>query len=104
MSEKASSPWARFWGGTAGLSVIIVCSLLMVLLGLFTSKALRIIFSLAFILFFPVYTLISALFPAKGRLEGIERFAVTFAAPLTSLLRTGLERVLVIVLLDVTEH
>ena len=90
MSVKPSSPWSRFWGESGGLSVIIVCSLLMVPLALFTSGALRIIFSLAFILFFPGYTLISALFPAKGRLDGIERLALSFGLSLAVVPLIGL--------------
>ncbi len=49
----------------ADLFIIIVCSLLLVPLTLFTSGALRIVFSLAFVLFFPGYTLIAAL-PGRG--------------------------------------
>ncbi len=90
MSLKPSSPWARFWGESGGLSVIIVCSLLMVPLALFTSGALRILFSLAFILFFPGYTLITALFPAKGRLEGVERLALSFGLSLAVVPLIGL--------------
>ena len=40
--------------------------------------ALRIILGLPFVLFFPGYTLIAALFPGRGDLEGIERVALSF--------------------------
>lgn len=39
---------------------------------------LRIILGLPFVLFFPGYTLIAALFPARGDLDGIERTALSF--------------------------
>lgn len=90
MSIKPSSPWARFWGESGGLSGIIVLSLLIVPPALFTSGALRIILSLAPILFFPGYTLIAALFPGKGRLEGIERLALSFGLSLAVVPLIGL--------------
>jgi uncharacterized membrane protein len=39
---------------------------------------LRIAISLIFILFFPGYTLVAALFPKKGALDGMERIALSF--------------------------
>ena len=74
----------------ADLSIIIVCSLLLVPLAVFTSGALRIVLSLAFVLFFPGYALISALFPAKGRLDGIERVALSFGLSLAVVPLIGL--------------
>jgi uncharacterized membrane protein len=90
MSIKPSSPWARFWGESGGLSVIIVCSLLMVPLALFTAGALRLIFSLALILFFPGYVLIAAVFPAQGRLDGTERLSLSFGLSLAVVPLLGL--------------
>jgi len=40
--------------------------------------ALRVIFGLPFLLLFPGYTLILALFPRKGEMDGIERIALSF--------------------------
>ena len=60
----------------ADIFIIIACSLLLVPLALLTSGALRIVLSLAFVLFFPGYTLIAALFPAKGRLDGTSQVAI----------------------------
>ena len=60
------------------LLFIVVLSLLLVPLALFTSGALRIILGLAFVLFFPGYTLIAALFPRKDALDSIERLALSF--------------------------
>lgn len=47
-------------------------------LGSSSVGALRIILGLPFVLFFPGYTLIAALFPARGDLDGIERTALSF--------------------------
>ncbi len=60
------------------LVTIVILSLLLVPLVAFTSGALRIALGLAFVLFFPGYTLIAALFPKKGDLGGIERVALSF--------------------------
>ena len=72
------------------LFIIIICSLVLVPLALLTSGALRIVLSLAFVLFFPGYTLIAALFPAKGRLDGIERVALSFGLSLAVVPLIGL--------------
>lgn len=74
----------------ADLFIIIICSLLLVPLALFTSGGLRITLSLAFVLFFPGYILIAALFPAKGRLDGIERVALSFGLSLAVVPLIGL--------------
>lgn len=60
------------------LLVIVLLSLLLVPVVAFTSGALRIALGLAFVLFFPGYMLIAALFPRKGSLDGIERLALSF--------------------------
>ena len=59
------------------LLFIVMLSLLLAPLALFTSGALRVVIGLALILFFPGYTLISALFPKKASLGGIERLALS---------------------------
>ncbi len=76
--------------GSAELFVIIVCSLLLLPIALFTSGWLRITLSLVCVLFSPGYTLISALFPAKGRLEGTERLALSFGLSLAIVPLIGL--------------
>jgi len=60
------------------LLCIVVLSILLAPLVLFTSGVIRIVFGLAFVLFFPGYTLIAALFPRKTSLGGIERLALSF--------------------------
>lgn len=60
------------------LLVVVALSLTVSILVLLTNGPARIILGLPFVLFFPGYTLISALFPRKGDLEGIERLALSF--------------------------
>ncbi len=52
--------------------------LLILVISFFPVKALRLVLGLPFILFFPGYTLIAALFPRKTDLDSIERVALSF--------------------------
>ncbi len=74
------------------LILIIVLSLLLVPLVAVTTGALRIVMGLLFILFFPGYTMIAALFPKKGDLDGIEHLALSFGLSIAvpSLIGLGL--------------
>lgn len=56
----------------------ILTILLVVVIAFFPSTIARIILGLPFLLFFPGYTLMSALFPKKGSLGGVERVALSF--------------------------
>lgn len=60
------------------LILIMILTLIMVPLALLTTGLLRIVFGLLFILFFPGYTLMTALFPKKESLDAIERIALSF--------------------------
>jgi len=60
------------------LIAIIAITLLLFPAVAFTSGVIRIVLGLLFILFFPGYTLLSALFPKRGDLGGIERIALSF--------------------------
>lgn len=60
------------------LIIIIIANLALVPMVVFTTGVLRIALGLAFLLFFPGYTLIAALFPKKQSLGGIERIALSF--------------------------
>ena len=60
------------------LILIMALTLIMVLLAVLTTGLLRIVFGLLFILFFPGYTLMAALFPKNDRLDAIERVALSF--------------------------
>ena len=56
----------------------ILTVLLAVVIAFFPSTPARIILGLPFLLFFPGYTLMAALFPKKERLGGVERVALSF--------------------------
>jgi len=60
------------------LIVIIAITLLLFPAVAFTSGVIRIALGLLFILFFPGYTLLSAIFPKKGSIGGIERIVLSF--------------------------
>jgi len=60
------------------LLIIILTALLALVIVLLPDSALRVILGLPFLLFFPGYTLIAALFPRKSDLDGIERVALSF--------------------------
>jgi uncharacterized membrane protein len=60
------------------LIAVVVATLLLFPLVAFTSGGVRIAFGLLFALFFPGYALISALFPERDRLGGIERLGLSF--------------------------
>ena len=72
------------------LITIIAITLTLFPLVIFTSGVLRIIFGLCLVLFFPGYTLLSALFPRKGALSGIERTALSFGLSLAVVPLIGL--------------
>lgn len=60
------------------LLVDILAALLIITITLFPSNVLRLILGLPFVLFFPGYTLIAALYPRREDLDGIERVALSF--------------------------
>jgi len=60
------------------LVIIIALAIILVLLAVLITGPLRIVFGLLFILFFPGYTLMAALFPKKESLDTIERIALSF--------------------------
>jgi uncharacterized membrane protein len=60
------------------LIAVVVATLLLFPLVAFTSGGVRIAFGLLFAFFFPGYALVSALFPKRDRLGGIERLALSF--------------------------
>ena len=64
--------------GKYDLAAIIALTLLLIPLAIYTEGAVRIILGLPFVLFFPGYTLIAALFPKKDAIGGIERLALSF--------------------------
>ena len=60
------------------LILIMALTIILVPLAVLTTGLLRIVFGLLFILFFPGYTLMAALFPKNDRLDAIERVALSF--------------------------
>jgi len=60
------------------LLIIIVLSFIMVPLVLLTSGALKIVLGVAFIIFFPGYTLTAVAFPGKRAVNGVGRLALSF--------------------------
>lgn len=60
------------------LTAIVVITLLLFPVVVFTTGPLRIGLGLPFVIFFPGYTLLSALFPKRDDLSGIERVALSF--------------------------
>ncbi len=72
-------------------AISILSILLIIIIAFLPSNPLRIVLGLPFILFFPGYTLIAALFPKKADLGSIERVALSFGlsiavAPLIGLI------------------
>ena len=59
-------------------AIIVLTALLTICIILIPSNIPRIVIGLPFILFFPGYALVAALFPRKESLSGIERLALSF--------------------------
>ena len=73
------------------LALVLILSFILILIILFIPiDAIRIILGLPFMLFFPGYTLITALFPGKSGLQGIERLALSLGLSLAVLPLIGL--------------
>jgi len=72
------------------LLINILVLLLIVIIALFPSNILRIILGLPFVLFFPGYALMVALFPRKGDLGGVERVALGFGLSIALTILIGL--------------
>jgi len=60
------------------LLIDILTIVLIIIVTFFPSNVLRIILGLPFLLFFPGYTLIAALFPRRSPMDSIERVALSF--------------------------
>lgn len=72
--------------------LLAVCALLMCTIYLCQARSLRVCLGLAYVLLFPGYTLVAALFPSKDDLQGIERVTFSFilSMALVSLMALGL--------------
>ena len=60
------------------LLLIVALSIILLPLALVTTGAARIVLGVLFVLFFPGYTLVAALFPARNSIGRIERLALSF--------------------------
>ena len=72
------------------LAISIATTLFILFVIFIPSTGLRIILGLPFLLFFPGYTLIAALFPRKGDLDSVERIALGFGVSIGAVILTGL--------------
>ena len=68
----------------------VLTGLLILIIALFPQNVLRIALGLPFVLFFPGYVLITALFPRKENLSDIERIALSFGLSLAVVPLNGL--------------
>lgn len=71
------------------LLIIFITSILLIPLAVFTDGVVRVVLGLFFILFFPGYTLMAALFPKKTGMEAITRLTLSL----------GMSMVLVVIIL-----
>jgi uncharacterized membrane protein len=60
------------------LLIIVVLAIILLPVALLTTGVLRVILGVAFILFFPGYSLMAALFPGKSSIGRVERLALSF--------------------------
>ena len=72
------------------LIIIVVLALVLTPLVVFTTGLLRIILGTIFLLFFPGYTLMAALFPRKDSMEGVERVGLSLVLSFAIIALTGL--------------
>jgi uncharacterized membrane protein len=72
------------------LLINILVWLLIFVIALFPANVLRLILGLPFMLFFPGYALVSALFPKKDTLDSLERIAFSFGLSIAVTVLAGL--------------
>jgi uncharacterized membrane protein len=72
------------------LAAIVILTLALIPLALFTSGPVRVMVSFLCLLFFPGYALLSALFPGQGEIGTIERIALSFGVSIAILPIIGL--------------
>jgi uncharacterized membrane protein len=60
------------------IPLILIVVVLIIIINFLPSNIFRVILALPFLLFFPGYTLVAALFPRKNQLGAIERIALSF--------------------------
>jgi len=72
------------------LPLVLLVIVLIAAITLFPNNILRIILGLPFVLFFPGYTLMAALFPRRGGMGSIERVALSFGSSIAVVPLIGL--------------
>lgn len=72
------------------LIINILAILLIIVIAFFPSNTGRLILGLPFLLFFPGYTMLAALFPRRGALDSVERVALCFGLSLAIVPLIGL--------------
>jgi len=72
------------------LIILFVSTLLLFPAVTFTSGVLRIVLVLPLVLFIPGYTLLSAIFPKRGSLSGVERIAFSFGLSIAITILIGI--------------
>jgi uncharacterized membrane protein len=72
------------------LIFIVALTLLLVPIVIFTTGWIRVLLGLLFLLFFPGYTLIAAVFPKKNSFDPMERVALSFASSIAVVPLIGL--------------
>ena len=72
------------------LTIDLLVVLLIILVFLFSSNVLRIVIGLPFVLFFPGYVLLTALYPRQGSINGLTIFALSFGLSLAVVPLIGL--------------
>lgn len=73
-----------------GLSLLLIGVILLTQAGVLWLQPVRVVLGLPFVLFFPGYALIGALFPAHHSLDGLERVALSFGLSLAVVPLIGL--------------
>lgn len=58
------------------LVLVVILTVLMIPVAVFTAGVLRVVLAIAFLVFFPGYTLVAALFPKKNSLDSVERMVL----------------------------
>lgn len=72
------------------LGINVLTFVLILIVSFLPNNVLRIILGLPFVLFFPGYTLLAALFPRGGSLDGVERLVFSFGMSIAVVPLTGL--------------
>jgi uncharacterized membrane protein len=79
----------RIKSGNELLVINILAALLVIIIMVFPGSALRAVLGFPFVLFFPGYTLLAAISPAKNHLGGMPRIALSFGISVSVVILIG---------------